>query len=110
MPLCVCVCVCVCSVASVVSDSLQPMDSSLPGSSAHGDSPGKNTGVDYHALLQGIFLTQGLNPRLLCVQHWQAGSLPLAPPGKPIYIYIYIHTPHLFYPFIFFIHSSETAK
>ena len=29
------------------------------------DSPGKNTGVDCHTLLQGIFLTQGLNPRLL---------------------------------------------
>ena len=30
---------------------------SLPGSSVRGDSPGKNTGVDCHALLQGIFLT-----------------------------------------------------
>ena len=30
----------------------------------HGDSPGKNTGVGCHALLQGIFLTQGLNPGL----------------------------------------------
>ena len=28
-----------------------PMDSSLPGSSVHGDSPGKNTGVSCHALL-----------------------------------------------------------
>ena len=39
------------------------MDCSLPGSSgdsweAHGDSPGKNTGVGCHALLQGIFPTQ----------------------------------------------------
>ena len=33
--------------------------------------------------LQGIFPTQGLNPHLLCLLHWQAGSLPLAPPGKP---------------------------
>ena len=41
-----------------------PMDYSLPGSSVHGDSPGKNTGVGYHALLQGIFLTQGSNPDL----------------------------------------------
>ena len=31
----------------------------------------------------GIFLAQGLNPRLLSVQHWQVGSLPLVPPGKP---------------------------
>ena len=31
------------------------MDCSLPGSSVHGDSPGKNTGVGCHALLWGIF-------------------------------------------------------
>ena len=31
---------------------------------------------------QGIFPTQGLNPHLLCLLHWQVGSLPLAPPGK----------------------------
>ena len=41
-----------------------PMNWSLPGSSVHGDSPGKNTGVGCHALLQGIFPTQGLNPGL----------------------------------------------
>ena len=32
------------------------------------DSPGKNTGVGYHFLLQGIFLTQGSNPDL---PHWR---------------------------------------
>ena len=42
-----------------------------------------NTGVGCHALLQGIFPTQGLNPRFLCLLHWQVGSLPLALPGKP---------------------------
>ena len=36
-----------------------------------------------HFLLQGIFPTQGLNLRLSCLLHWQAGSLPLAPSGKP---------------------------
>ena len=36
-----------------------------------------------HAPLQGISLTQGFNPCLLCLQHWQANSLPLMPPGKP---------------------------
>ena len=46
------------------------------------DSPGENTGMGYHALLQGIFLTQGLKPGLLCLLHWQVGSLPLVPPGK----------------------------
>ena len=31
-----------------------------------------------HTLLQGIFPTQGLNLSLLCLLHWQEGSLPLA--------------------------------
>ena len=48
------------------------------------DSPGKNTGVGCHALLQGIFRTQGWNPHLSCLQHWQEGSLPLVPPGSTI--------------------------
>ena len=38
---------------------------------------GKNTGVVFHSLLQGIFPTQGLNPRFLHLLNWQAGSLPL---------------------------------
>ena len=46
---------------SVMSNSLWPMHCSLPGSSVHGDSPGKNTGVGCHAVLQGIFPTQRLN-------------------------------------------------
>ena len=37
----------------------------------------------FHALFRGIFSTQGLNPSLLCLLPWQAGSLPLALPGKP---------------------------
>ena len=41
------------------------MDCSLSGSSVHWDSPGKNTGVGCHALLQGIFPTQGSNQGLL---------------------------------------------
>ena len=39
--------------------------------------PAKNTGVDCHALLQGIFPTQRLNPRFLHLLNWQASSLPL---------------------------------
>ena len=35
------------------------------------------------SLLQGIFLTQASNLHLLYLLHWQAGSLPLAPPRKP---------------------------
>ena len=53
------------------------------------DSPGKNTGVGCHALLQGMSPTQALNPCLLCPLHWQVSFLPLAPPGKPRYMYRY---------------------
>ena len=62
-----------------------PMDCSL---FCPWDSPGRNTGMSCHALLQGIFPTQGLNPLLLCLLHWQVGSLPLALPGKPICLHI----------------------
>ena len=65
---------------SAVSNALDPRDWSPPGSSVHGDSPGTNTGVGCHALLQGIFPTQGLNPGLLhCrwVLYLEVGSLPL---------------------------------
>ena len=48
------------------------------------DFPGKTTGMGCHLYLQLIFPTQGLNPHLLCLLHWQAGSLPLVPPGKPL--------------------------
>ena len=61
-----------------------PMDCSPPGSSIHRIFSGKNVGVGCHVLLQGIFLTQQLNPHLLCLLHWQVGSLPLAAPGKPV--------------------------
>ena len=54
-----------CLVTQSCPTLCNPMDCSLPGSSVHGGSPGKNTGVDCHALLQGIFPTQGSNPDLL---------------------------------------------
>ena len=53
-----------CWVTQSCPTLFDPMDCSLPGSSVHGDSPGKNTGVGCCALLQGIFPTQGLNPGL----------------------------------------------
>ena len=51
------------------------------------DSLGKNTGVGCHALLQGIFLIQGSNPCLSLLLHLHMGSLPLAPPRKPHFLY-----------------------
>ena len=65
---------------SVMSGTLWPHE--VSGSSVHGGSPGKNTGVDCHFLLQGIFPIQRSNPHLLCLLHWQMGSLPTAPLGK----------------------------
>ena len=56
-------CVCAKSLQSYPT-LCNPINYGLQGSSVHGDSPGKNTGVGCHALLQGIFLTQGLNPGL----------------------------------------------
>ena len=53
-----------CLVAQSCLTVCDPMDCSPPGSSVHGDPPGKNTGVGCHALLQEIFPTQGLNPGL----------------------------------------------
>ena len=54
---------------------------------------GKNTGVEYHFLLQGIFSTQGLNPHFLYLLHWQVDSLPLEPLAlltmpKPLTVWI----------------------
>ena len=50
---------------SVVSDSLWPYGRQPTGLLSPWNSPGKNTGVGCHFLLQGIFSTQGLNPGLL---------------------------------------------
>ena len=53
-----------CLVAQWCLTQCDPMDCSPPGSSVHGDCPGNNIAVGCHALLQGIFPTQGLNPGL----------------------------------------------
>ena len=61
-------CVCAKSLQSCLTlcDSVHY---SPPGSSVYGDSLGKNTGVSCHALLQGVFPTQGSNLHLLCLLH-----------------------------------------
>ena len=61
---CVCVCAVLCLVAQLSLILCDSMDYRPPGSSVHGDSPGKNTGVGCHSLLQGIFPIQDLNPGL----------------------------------------------
>ena len=69
------------SVPLVVSDSLRPHGLQPARLLCPWASPGENPGVGCHALLQGLFLTQGLNSRLLRLLRWQC-SLPPAPPGK----------------------------
>ena len=64
-------------VASVVPNSCEPVDC------CPRDCPGKNTGVGYHALQQGVFPTQESSPGLLRLLRWQAGSLPLNHLGNP---------------------------
>ena len=72
-----------CLVAPSCLTLCDPMDCSLPGSSVHGDSPSKNTGVGCHAHLEGIFPTQGSNLHLLRLLRCPADSLSLATSGKP---------------------------
>ena len=73
----------VCCVASVISDSLQPYGLQSSRLLCPQDSPGKNTGVAAISSSRG-----SSRPRdqtcISCLLHWQVGSLPLVPPGKPL--------------------------
>ena len=57
-------CALFCLVAQSCLTLCVPRDCSLPGSSVHGDSPGKNTGMGCHALLQGIKPESLVSPAL----------------------------------------------
>ena len=72
---------------SVMSDSLRPYGWKPARLLCSRGSSSKTTGVRCHFLLQGIFLTQELNRHLSCLPHWQDDSLPLAPPGKLVFVY-----------------------
>ena len=78
--LCVCVCVCVLSVMSDSSwpQGLQPVRFLCPW-----EFSGKNTEAGCHWLLQKTFPTQGLNPCLLHLLHWQEDSWPLSHQRSP---------------------------
>ena len=69
-----------CLVSQLCPTLCDPMDSSLQGSSVHGDSPGKNTGVGCHDLLQGIFPIQESNSGL---PHCRWILYPLSHHGSP---------------------------
>ena len=68
-----------CLVTQSCLTPCDPIDCSLPGSSVHGDSPGKNTGVGNLSSLQGIFPTQGSNQVSLIAGRFFTAE----PPGKP---------------------------
>ena len=69
-----------CLVARSCLTLWNPMDCSPPGSSVLWDSPGKNTGMGCHALLQRILPTQGSNPGL---PHYRQILYPLRHQGNP---------------------------
>ena len=70
---------CCCLVAKSCLTLWQPHGLQLARLLCPWDSPGKNTGVGYHFLLQGTFLIQGLTP---CLLYWQVDSLPLSHLGR----------------------------
>ena len=96
-----CVSVCACSV---MSDSLQPHGLYTARLLCPWDFPGRNIGVGYHFLLQGIFPTQGSNSYLLCLLHWQVDYLPLSHLGSPVYGSIFLRTIFFFNLTHFFQH------
>ena len=87
---------------SVVSNPLQPHGLHPTRLLCPWDSPGKNTEVGCHALLQGIFQTQGSNPGLLNLLDWQVGTSRLVPPKQNlswVWLILY-HTARLKYTVI----------
>ena len=117
-----CCCCCCCQVASVVSDSVRPHRLQPTRLPHPWDSPGKNTGVGCHFLLQCVKV-KSLSPVRLFVTPWTAAyqappsmgfsrqeywsGVPLPSPlshaerSKYCYILIYI------YPFV---HKSRLAS
>ena len=79
-----CLCSHVCLVTQLCLILCDPMDCSPPGSSVTGNSPGKNTGVGCHALLYGIFPTQGSNTGLV---HCRQILYHLSHQGSPLFPY-----------------------
>ena len=92
-----CICAVLCFVAQSCPTLCDPMDCSPPDPSLHGASSGKNTGVDCHAILQGIFPTQGSNP---VIPHCGWILYHLGHQGSPFtYILIHITWLHITYFF-----------
>ena len=76
-------CVCAKSLQSCLT-LCNPTDCSPPGSSVHEIL--QATGVGCQCPPPGDLPDPGIEPASFSLPHWQAGSLPLVPPGKPNYI------------------------
>ena len=81
-----------------------PRDCSPPGSSSHGDSPGKNIGVGCHALFQGIFPTQGLlesssSSQGINLKRWIVSVRKMRQPLSFLGVPIYFKFKIIFYTF-----------
>ena len=81
---CVCVCVCVCGICELVAQScptLRPHGLQLARLLCPWDSPGKNTGVGCHALLQGFgtksdfCVVNNKKNWSKCLKYWKIGSV-----------------------------------
>ena len=89
--MCVCAHTCMhvhartCQVTSVMSDSVQPFVLYPARLLCPWSSPSKNTGVSCHAFLQGIFLTQELNPTSLMSPALAGRFFKTSPPGKSLF-------------------------
>ena len=86
----VCVCVCVCVRTRACTQLCHVQLFAIPWTIQPTlvfclwNFPGKKTVMGCHFLLQGSFPTKESNPCILCLFHWQANSLPLAPSGKMV--------------------------
>ena len=72
----------------VMSNSLQPHGLQPDRLLCPWNFPGRNTGLGCHFLLQGIFLTQGVNPHLLQVSCIAGKFFTANPLGLPCVLYL----------------------
>ena len=69
----------------VISRVEEGLSRSFSGGGGKPSCPSPSAG-DLRELPRVPLRGQGLNPRVLRLLHWQAGSSPLAPPGKSYYV------------------------
>ena len=77
---------CVCVLSQTCPTLCDPMDCSLPGSSVHKILQARMLEWVAISFSTGSSRPKGWTHVFLCLLHWQVGSLPLAPPGKPILV------------------------